>query len=259
MNPSHVPAPPLRSRWITCAKPDPTARLRLWCLPFAGGGAAIWHPWAVPLAGTAEIVAFRLPGRESRFNEPPYTDSNTLVAALVDELAPFTSQPFALCGHSLGGLLSFEVARALRRCGLSLPIALIVSGVKAAHLPRTWPDIHALPADKLLAEVDRRYGGIPKELRDDAELMSLLLPTLRADLAVYETYSHVPEPPVAIPILALGGASDPVVSLPEIHAWSNHTTSHFESAIFPGGHFFLQERLVEATDRVRRFLRQQLP
>src|SRR5581483_1874754 len=169
------------SRWLSCPQPNPAARLRLWCLPFAGGGAAVCHPWAARLGSEVEVVGFRLPGRESRLNEPPLADGPRLVAALVNEILPYTGEPYALLGHSLGGLLAYEMARQLRQRRAPLPRALVVSGVRAPHLPRTEPDLHALPATQLIAEADRRYGGIPPELRDDHALLALVLPALRAD------------------------------------------------------------------------------
>src|SRR4051812_47735453 len=138
------------SRWLSCPRPNPHARLRLWCLPFAGGGGAIWHPWVQHLGGDVEIVAFRLPGRENRLAEEPITDREKLTAALVREIASHHGPPFALLGHSLGGLLAFDIVRALAASAGTLPQALIVSGVRAPHLPRTEPDLHALPDAELI-------------------------------------------------------------------------------------------------------------
>jgi surfactin synthase thioesterase subunit len=225
-------------------------------VPFAGGGAAVWHPWAAPLAGLAEIVGLRLPGRESRFAEPPLTALLAMVSALVDIIAPFAIEDYALCGHSLGGLIAFELSRALQARGLQPPVALIVSGVRAPHHPPDEPLVHRLPPDAFIAEVERRYGAIPPEIRETPEIMELLLPALRADLAAYETYRHTPSPPLELPLLALGGANDANVSPAQLLDWRACTTQRFATETLPGGHFFLQEHRDPTVARVRSFLQE---
>lgn len=242
-----------------CPRPDAAAPLRLWCVPFAGGGAAVWHPWAARLAGLAEIVAVRPPGRENRLSERPYLRLLQLIPLLVDLIAPFATEDYALCGHSLGGLIVFELARALRARGLRSPQALIVSGVRAPHFVPDRPLLHELPQREFVAEVQRRYGEIPAEIRDHPEFLDLLLPVLRADLEVYETYQHVPGAPLDVPLLALGGDRDANVSRAQIRDWAGYTTGRFEADILPGGHFFIQENVAAVTSRVREFLEQIVP
>jgi medium-chain acyl-[acyl-carrier-protein] hydrolase len=226
----------------------------MWCLPFAGGGAAIWHGWARPLAGLAEIVALRPPGRENRHAEQPFIALADLVPALVEQLAPYVNEDYVLCGHSLGGLAAFEVARALRTRGLNLPQALIVCGVRAPHHGPDLPLLHRLPHADFIAGVERRYGAIPREIREHPEFLDLLLPVLRADLEVFETYAHAPAPPLHVPILALGGENDHIVSRSQLLGWRAHTSAYFEAEMIPGGHFFPQDNPVETTRRVRAFL-----
>ncbi len=242
-----------------CPRPDASAALRLWCLPFAGGGAAVWHPWAARLAGAAEIIGVRLPGRENRLSEAPFVRLMALIPLLVELIAPFAQEDYALCGHSLGGLMVFELARALRARGLRLPHALIISGVRAPHHPPELPLLHRLPQREFIAHVERRYGAIPAEIRDRPDFLDLLLPVLRADLEVYETYRYVPALPLDLPILALGGDRDANVSREQVLDWCGYTTGQFETAMIPGGHFFQQDSLIETTDRVRDFLARVVP
>jgi len=250
-----MPAPLAPSRWLSRPRPDPDAPLRLWCFPYAGAGAAAWHPWAAPLAGTAEVVAIRLPGRESRLMETPVTRIAPLAEALAAEIAPYSHEPYALCGHSMGALLAYETARRLRAAGRPGPRALIASGARAPHCPRTEPDLHGLPDDAFIAEVDRRYQGIPRELLANREFLDLFLPALRGDLAVFESYQHEPGEPLAAPLLGLGGTNDPRVSREQTAAWRDHTTGAFELEFFEGGHFFTQNQLAAVTARVSQFLR----
>ncbi len=247
-------APLAASKWLSCPRPDSLAPLRLWCFPFAGGGAAAWHPWSTKLAGTAEVVAFRLPGRESRLGEPPLRECTQLIAALADHIAPHTNEPYAFCGHSLGALLAFEVARVRRERNLPGPAGLIASGARAPDTPRREPNLHALPDDEFVTQVDRRYGGIPPALLAQREFLELFLPALRADLTVFETYSHAVAAPLALPLLALGGESDPRVSRGDLLAWETHVTGPFSAEFFPGGHFFLQPEIEKVIPRVRHFL-----
>jgi len=242
------------SPWFMCPKADAAAPLRLWCLTFAGGGAAIWHPWGAQLDGVAEIAVLRPPGRESRLSEPLFRRVPDIVSALADQIAPFTHEEYALCGHSLGGLLAFELARTLRARQLGHPRALIVCAVRAPQHPPPTPLLHALPAREFIEQVERRFGPIPREIREYPEALDLLLPVLRADLEAYETYQYAQGPALDIPLLALGGESDPNVSASQLHDWHGHTLGRFELEMMPGGHFFPQEDLRAATDRVRRFL-----
>jgi medium-chain acyl-[acyl-carrier-protein] hydrolase len=257
ITPVRAPLPP--GKWLMCPRADATAPLRLWCVPFAGGGASVWHPWATRLAGLAEIVAIRLPGRENRLSETPFLRLLQIIPILVELIAPFATEDYALCGHSLGGLVVFELTRAMRARGLRLPQALIVSGVRAPHHGPDRPLLHQLPQREFIAMVERRYGAIPPEIRDHPEFLDLLLPVLRADLEVYETYRYVPAPPLDIPLLALGGDCDANVSREQINDWGAYTTGRFEADILPGGHFFLQEDVDATTVRVREFLSSIVP
>jgi medium-chain acyl-[acyl-carrier-protein] hydrolase len=247
---------PLSGAWVSCARPDPAARLRLWCLPFAGGGAAGWNPWGARLAGAAEIAGLRPPGRESRLREPPATRWRPLVEQLLAEMAPHLGRKYALAGHSLGAMLAFELARAAREGGHPGPAALIVSGARAPGSPRREPDLHGLPDAEFIEELDRRYQGIPPGVRSEPELLALLLPVMRADLTVFETYEYAAGAPLSVPVLALGGETDPHVSRGEALAWGGHTTGRFEAEFFPGGHFFIQSELGPVTSCVGRFLGQ---
>lgn len=247
---SVLPASP----WFSCPRPTPAARLRYWCMPYAGGGAAVWYPWAPHLGPVAELVAIRLPARESRLAEPPAIDLLALSRELATAIAPHTREPYALGGHSMGALLAFEVTRELRRRGSPPPVALIASGARAPDCPRTEPDLHHLPDDDFIREVDQRYQGIPPALLANREFLDLFLPALRGDLTAFETYRHHAEPPLDLPLLSLLGDRDPRVSTPQALAWRAHTTGDFISATFSAGHFFLPHQIEVVTGKIRKFL-----
>jgi medium-chain acyl-[acyl-carrier-protein] hydrolase len=224
--------------WVTCPKPKPDAGLRLFCFPYAGGGASTFRPWADALLPLVEVCPVQLPGRETRFREPAFQQLAPLIETLAVQLRPWFDRPFIFFGHSLGALIGFELVRALRRRGERLPVALVVSGRRAPQIDRQESPIHALP-DSAFREALRRFNGGPAAVLDHAELMALLLPTLRADFAMSETYVYTPEPPLPIPLIAFGGLQDPLVSREHLEAWREQTTAPFQSLLLPGNHFFL--------------------
>jgi medium-chain acyl-[acyl-carrier-protein] hydrolase len=226
--------------WTIIPRPNPGARLRLFCFPFAGGGASIFNSWPRDLPSEVEVVAVQPPGREGRIGEAPFSDLHLLAAALHRELAPQMDRPFALFGHSNGGLMAFELARRLRAAGQPMPRLLVASGRPAPQLPVRDEPIHALPHDEFIAAL-RRYNGTPEEVLQSAELMELLAPLIRADFSLGETYQYRPEPPLDVPITAFGGVGDLEVSTDEVEAWREQTTGEFRVEMFPGGHFFLNE------------------
>jgi medium-chain acyl-[acyl-carrier-protein] hydrolase len=243
--------PSTLNRWVTCPKPKPQAKLRLFCFHYAGGGALIFRPWSDSLPPTVEVCAIELPGRGTRLMEPPFTQLEPLIQELTRVLLPYLDKPFAFFGHSMGALVSFELARILRRdYGLS-PVHLFVSGRRAPQLPDPDPPIHTLPEPEFLDEL-RRYNGTPEAVLENAELMQLLLPSLRADFAVLETYVYTPEPPLECPITTFGGLSDREASRDELEAWRDQTSAAFSLEMFPGDHFFVhsaQPLLLQALSR----------
>ncbi len=218
---------------------QPSPSMRLFCFPYAGGGAATYRLWPSGLPAWVELVAVQLPGTESRVREAPLH----AIDRMVDEFAPLIAArsdlPFALFGHSLGSILAFEVTRALRRAGARMPEILMVSGRRPPRVPDRHSPLRHLSDDDLVAEIGVRYGGIRHEVFQHPELMALLLPGLRASITALETHDFVDEPPLDRPIFAFGGASDPMAPVEDIEAWRAETTGRFASRIFPGEHFYL--------------------
>lgn len=231
-----ITAPP-SSPWLFRPRPQPAGRIRLFCFPYSGAGASIFVSWAGALPPGIELCAVQLPGRETRLAEPPERHLDTLVERILPALGPYLEGPFAFFGHSMGALLAFELARALRRSGGPLPALLVASGHRAPHLPDPHPPAHALPEPELLDEL-RRLNGTPPEVLEHPELRAILLPILRADFAVCETYAYRAEPPLACPITAFGGLEDGDVTRDELAAWREQTTAGFSLRMFPGDHFF---------------------
>jgi medium-chain acyl-[acyl-carrier-protein] hydrolase len=227
--------------------------MRLFCFPFAGGGARAFQAWPDHLPPDVEFWVAQFPGREGRFKEPAYTRLADLVADLIGAIAPHTDVPHAMFGHSMGALVAFTLARELRRAGLRGPELLLVSGRRAPQCRDTDPPIHALPEKAFLEEI-RALNGTPEAILQNDELLRLLIPVLRADFAVCETYEYVSEAPLDCPIVAFGGDEDPDVSREDLVAWSEQTTSSSSHRMFPGDHFYLLDEFVPVLKEISRHL-----
>lgn len=224
--------------WVQPLSPArPHAGLRLFCIPYAGGGPLAFRGWSDLLPENIDVRAVQLPGRGARLREKPFTRLESLIAALAQALGPWLDRPFAIYGHSLGALLAYELTRTLRRGGLH-PARLFVSGQIAPHRPDPNPKIHHEP-DPVFLEEMKLLGGTPREVMECAELMQLLLPALRADFAVLETYEHQPQPPLECPITAFGGHDDPRVQPADLEAWRELTRAECRLVMLPGDHFFI--------------------
>lgn len=198
----------------------------------------MFQQWRHSLPDTIEVCPVQLPGRGHRLSEPRFSSLVALVASLVDEMAEYLDRPFAFFGHSMGALVSFELARLLRRNGKRQPVHLFVSGCDAPQGKRPRP-IYDLAEPELIDEL-RRMNGTPQEVLDHAELMELMLPIIRDDLSVCQTYEYSPEPPLSCDITAFGGLEDPGISEADVNAWREQTTGSFAMKMIEGDHFFIQ-------------------
>ncbi|NJO48502.1 MAG: thioesterase [Leptolyngbyaceae cyanobacterium RM2_2_4] len=223
--------------WVTCPTPKPDAHLRLFCFPYAGGSSLNFRSWADHLPATVELCPIELPGRGPRMQEKPFTQLQPLIQAIAPALIPYLDKSFAFFGHSMGALVSFELAHLLRKDFGCSPSHLFVSGRRAPQLPDPDPPIHTLPDAEFIEEL-RRLNGTPEAVLQHDELMQLLLPTLRADFAVLETYRYTPAPPFDCPITAFGGLQDQDVGSEPLGAWREQTCADFSLHLFPGDHFF---------------------
>jgi medium-chain acyl-[acyl-carrier-protein] hydrolase len=220
---------PLRSRLTD---------LRLFCFPYAGGGATTFRTWPRSLPENVEICPVHLPGRGARSFERPFSDLRQLVRSLADDMAPYLGQPFAFFGHSMGAMVSFELARYLRRTRGLGPTHLFVSGCRAPQVKNTEAPTHDLPEPEFIDEL-KRINGTPPEVFEHAELLQMMLPLLRADFSVCQTYSYLPEPPLSCPVTAFGGIQDRDVTRAQLEGWGQQTTGKFTMSLLPGDHFFI--------------------
>lgn len=230
----------MTSNWITIPKPNARAKIRLFCFPYSGAGASIYYPWVEVLPPAIEICPVQLPGRGSRISEKPYTSLDDLIPEMERSLKPYFDKPFAFFGHSMGALIGFELSGLIQENGDDMPVILFVSGHNAPHLPDKTEPIHDLPEHEFVAQI-KSMNGTPDELLEDPELRDLLLPILRADFSVCETYTYRDKTPLDCSICACGGLGDPYVDRDGLKAWSNHTGKEFSLRLFPGNHFYLND------------------
>jgi len=277
------------NNWVTCPRPQPDAKIRLFCLPFAGGGASLYRPWTTQLAPTIEVCPIQLPGRENRYSEKPITDAHQMAQAIAAQMLPFLDRPYAIFGHSMGALLAYEVSRELARLKAKAPEILFVSAHRAPHLPRKRallrayevsrelarlkakaPEIlfvsahraphlprkrallHALPNVQFIESL-KQYGGFPEEILNNQEFIDFVLPTMRSDMTLCDLYAFKNEDSqLHTPIEIFAGAGDPEAGPDEMKAWADYSQSGSNLKVFEGGHFFLRSHAKEVLDHISR-------
>jgi medium-chain acyl-[acyl-carrier-protein] hydrolase len=228
--------------WLHRPSKRSDSAVNLFCFSHAGGAASAFRLWPTGLPQWLEVWAIQLPGHGSRWNVPPLSTIPALVGALVPVLLPHLRRPFAFFGHSMGAVLAAEVARALIEREAPAPCHLFVSGRRPPHLPSSESNLHTLPDHELVKEVDSRYGGVPAELLQSGDLLALLIPALRADLAALEAYQPIKGAALPCPISAFGGTEDALVPRSDLEAWRDQTTGTFRVRVFGGSHFYLEAR-----------------
>ncbi len=231
------------------------ANVQLFCLPYSGASAMVYSRWRRAVPSWLSVLPVELPGRGARLGEPLQTDMAALARQLAAEILPRIHGPYALFGHSLGALLAFEIAHALRDAGAPPPLALIASGTAAPTRREDYERGFADPkSDEELKAQLRDLQGTPPEVLANQELMELTLPILRADFLMCGRYAYRQRPPLECALHVLGGADDRA-SQGQLVAWQREGRGSFILDMLPGGHFFLHEH--EA--RVLRLLASQLP
>jgi medium-chain acyl-[acyl-carrier-protein] hydrolase len=231
-------------------------KLRLFCLPYAGGGASMYRTWRPVFPSSIEICPVFLPGREKRIHEPHIRDCNLLLENLMKALVQFTDEPYALFGHSMGAFLVYELAVSLIAQGRKPPAWIFISARKAPYIHYDFlsKPIRELSDEELVKDLSSLNPSSVTEFASNPGLASLVLPTLRADFEICETYSRTRHPSIPVPMTALGGISDPSVTRADLQAWDQTVSGRFSLHMFPGEHFFI----ISAGRQVQQLIAQQL-
>jgi surfactin synthase thioesterase subunit len=260
--------------WLIFHRPNPAARVRLFCFPFAGGGASTFRPWTARLDPAIELVAIEPPGRQTRIEEPTIRDVSTFVGQLVPALLPFLDMPFAVYGHCLGALTLFETVRALMRDHGRSPVHVFVSGARppdeihrhqafetalAARLLAlpgfsVFEPVHRQP-DEVFAEAMLQFNVLATgAFLSDPELRRLMLPVIRAEFEMSSRYRHAPEPAWDVPLTCLTGLRDPYVSAENARSWARFTRRRFQLLMVDTEHFLVVDDNEAVIDVVNREL-----
>jgi pyochelin biosynthetic protein PchC len=226
--------------------------VRLVCLPHAGGNAQAFHGWAARLPADVEVLAVRYPGRQERIGEPCVTTMDELAGRVTAALEHYRRGggdtddgiPLALFGHSMGASLAYEVTVRLEAAGRG-PALLMLSARNAPHRTRRTALYRA--ADDVLVAGVRRLGTLGGDVYDIPELRELLLPVLRADYELIETYHPADPARIATPVTAYLGEQDRGTCVDAVAAWDELADGGFTLRTFPGDHFYLAPCEAELT------------
>jgi medium-chain acyl-[acyl-carrier-protein] hydrolase len=231
-----MPAQP--SAWVKFWTTRTAEQIRLLCFPYAGGSVSIYRHWT-DLPPEIGVCAVQLPGRDERFRERAFTRVDKLCDALVPALGCYLDMPFAMFGHSMGAIIAYESARRLEARG-QVPVRLFASGHRAPHLPLRRKRAFDL-SNQAFRERLRELNGTPEDVLRNPDLMELVLPRLRDDFELSETYERQ-QARLICPITALGGSEDREVSRSDLEGWRLVTTADFDVKMFAGDHFYLDKQ-----------------
>ena len=213
------------------------ARNKMICFPYAGGCASFYGKWKNKI-GSTEICPVQLPGREESFRDEKIYDMDTASDQIVDTIKDYVDRDTVFFGHSMGAKIAYEVIRKLEKQGKRIK-CLIASGSSAPDIPpRKF--VHNLPDKSLLDEI-KRLSGTPDELLGQSDLLKCLLPMIRADFTLDETYCPAVKEKITCPIVVWGGRSDPDVDKDDLRAWKEYSYGNFHMKRFDGNHFFINE------------------
>lgn len=213
------------------------ASLRLLCFPYAGAGFSAFRGWAERLPAHVEAFAVQLPAREDRLSTAPLVEWPRMFSALLEAVRALPPQATAIFGHSLGAVTGFELARWMHGHAAP-PVHLFLSARAWAGLPRdALTPIWQADDDAMLAAMDRRFGSLDTSL-SHPEIRAAVLPALRADLQLLDSYRYAAAPPLPCPLTVLAGRDDPSTSPASLSGWQQETTAAFDTVLFDGGHFF---------------------
>jgi pyochelin biosynthesis protein PchC len=239
------------ARWLRCPRPVEQPRVHLVCFPGAGSSARSYWSWPANLPRDVEVLSVQYPGREDRIREPTI-ETMELLADQTAAAILTLERPVALFGHSIGAAVAYEVARRIHSNGSPRLVALIVSARPGPESQRVTSS-HLKDDDALWEEV-RQLGGTRDEVLNSRALRDVLLPTIRSDYKLSETYQARPGPPLDCPVVAFLGSDDAEVTVGEAQAWQRVTRGRFATRVFPGKHFYLVPQQVDVLDALSELL-----
>lgn len=228
-------------RSLLLLSPHSHPAVRILFFPYAGGTATHLHSWAKRFPPSVQLSGVRYTAWDDPAAQPAHRTPQSIAACLFEEVAGLADLPLILFGYSLGALIAYEVCVELSRHGIDAPADLVVAAARAPDIPRQEPPVAGLSDAQLIARL-RRYGGTPESVLQDQDMIEFLLPAIRADFAVVESYGYSQSPPLRCPITAIGGSSDELAGPAAVAAWQARTSGAFAHHQLEGGHFFLHQQ-----------------
>ena len=238
------------SRWFLSSGGDQRSPARIVCFPHGGGDPRTYLDWQPLLGGAADILAVCVPGRGARGDDRAAASIAELADRAAAAVAPVADRPTCLFGHSLGGLVAFEVARRLR----DVPAVghLVASGCAAPSLlPTEYLRWAARLDTRAFAEAMATFEGMSPEIVEDQELQEMLLPDLREDCRLIAAYRYQPAAPLAVRLSLVNGREDWRVDNGMLEPWRSEVTTAPEYHWRPGGHFYFADRPAAVVDVLR--------
>ena len=230
---------------ITC---NPNASLRLICFPYAGGSASIYAHWGKLLSDDIKIIAAQPPGYLMRAGEDAYTDMADVIDEFMESAELFDNKAYIFFGHSLGSRVAFALALRIQSQIFPLPQHIIASGSYAPHLPFDGEISYNFPYDEFKVRL-KDLNGTPKEILQNQDFMDLLIPPLRADFKIAETYQSE-KIAINCPMTILGGTEDSEVSLEKLNAWGELSSFPVNVSVITGDHFFINTNTAAVINEV---------
>jgi medium-chain acyl-[acyl-carrier-protein] hydrolase len=222
---------------------------RLFCIPYAGGSASIYRQFAAASPAWLQVIPVELPGRGRLVKEPLASSLVELAGQIARAIQEVSDLPYAIFGHSLGALLAYQVTAALAASEGPQPQKLFLAGVTPPFLGKERPPLADMDESTLLQYL-RAFEGTPEAILNDPSIRDFLLPILRSDFRLVETY-RVQEPlRLKTSLTVLWGDADQATPDSDMRQWERAAAGEFFSRTYPGGHFFLNSPEV-MTDIVR--------
>lgn len=234
-------------------KSEAHRKIRLFCFCYAGGNSSIFLSWQEKINPAIEICAIQLPGRGKRFLDPLINSIPELIAELAPVVSENSDLPFSFFGHSLGGLIAYELCHYLVERKLKQPSQLFVSGCDAPRYRSKDKNIHTLPHEEFVASL-KKYNGTPSEIFSYPELLNTLLPTIRSDFFMAETYSYTSRNRLLLPINVFAGLQDDYDSPEQVTGWKEETSNACDIQWFKGDHFFINTATDQVIEQINRKL-----
>lgn len=228
--------------------------MRMFCFPHAGGTAQDYKKWIQYLPDGVELYAAQLPGRAERMSEDLCSDFNFLVNNLVTNILPLINVTYVFVGHSLGGIIAFEVAKAIRKLNYGLPDHLFIIGRTGPNIPEVNPTYDL--ADDDFIDYLRLQSGTHEQILGDRDVMKFFLPIIRNDMKLADTYHYwyQKDQPLPCPIHVFWGSEETNMKVDELEDWANETSGSFSIDQFDGHHFFLHEQTKNVVSKIFEYI-----